>query len=147
MKVQAEITYILENEPDIFTSHEEIDTRSVYIWQDRRGYLNSNNPWTTFIRSSLNETYESQNGIMEIWSINSDISDPPNQVDDMWIENYKSIQMKTHSIEWHPGSKILRIVWLQNSETIKQKKLIVPIVTLLKQFNLEFPGFPNFHSY
>jgi len=142
MKIQAEISYILESEPDEFKTVEEINTRSVYMWLDKRGYLNNTTPWTVCTRQSINLTYEQGHGIMEVWLLDNEISDPHKNTDDIWTENYKTIQKKNHTIEWHPMLNMLRLIWVQNTETIRQKKLIAPIITSLEQFELDFPGFP-----
>ena len=142
MKVQVELSFILDEEPEDFKTVQEIQSRSVYIWLDKRGYLEVNDPWKTFTRKSITQI-ESPHGVMEIWTSDSDLNDPPNDVDDMWIENYKSISKKSHTIEWHQSINILKLTWNQTIETIQQKKVITPIISSLEYFNLDFPDFPS----
>jgi hypothetical protein len=85
-----------------------------------------------------------ENGFMEVWSNDiTDISDPPNNPDDIWIEQYKIISEKTYTIEWHINTNVLRITWLQSIETLKEYKIISQIVSLLTCLNLFCPSFPT----
>jgi hypothetical protein len=81
---------------------------------------------------------------MEIWSEDDSISDTSNKFDDMWSETYKSIDKKNHIVEWHPSQNMLRFVWSQTIETLKQKKLISSVISYIDQLELRFPGFPTF---
>jgi hypothetical protein len=138
MKVHIELSYILKDEPKEFKTL-ELNHRSVYIWCDKRGYLNSQDPWIVFTRKSRNLS-NNPNGIMEIWSHNYDTTDPPKQTDDMWTESYKTLIKKNHVIEWHPTISLLRVIWVQSMETLQQNKVLVPIISSLEEFNLDYPG-------
>ena len=83
---------------------------------------------------------------MEIWSNDDDLCNSPNNFDDMWSEAYKLIDKKNHIVEWHPSQNMLRFVWSQTIETLKQKKLVSSIISSLNQLELTFPGFPTFIS-
>lgn len=142
MKVLVEISYRLENEPEAF---KEIATtnRVVYIWENKRGYLICDQPWQTFSRRSVMNT-PPENGFMEIWSNNiNDISDPPNDADDMWNETYKSIEHKNYCMEWHPVAKQLRIVWSQSEETLNDHKIITQVNSEIENLGMGFPNFPT----
>jgi len=143
MKVQSEITFILDKEPEEFKNIDIFKSRTIYVWQNRRGYLSTEEPWITFSRKSVTETLN-VNGFMEIWLEDKDICDSPNKPDDMWLETYKSIDKKNHILEWHPTQNMLRLVWSQTMETIKQQKLVSSIISSLNQLDLTFPGFPSF---
>ena len=127
--------------PNDFKDTAELLERTVFIWQNRRGYLKSDEPWQTYSRSSIMEL-EPQNGFMEVWSLGN-ISDPPTHIDDKWIERYRVLEMKNYNMEWHPETGVLRLVWLQNTETLKEKKIISQIPIALESLNLEFPNFPS----
>jgi hypothetical protein len=143
MKVHVEISYKIENEPEIFKHIDKIITRHVYQWQNKRGYLSQEEPWQTYSRYSTMETTP-ENGFMEVWSNDiTDISDPPNNPDDIWIEQYKIISEKSYTIEWHINTNVLRITWLQSIETLKEYKIISQIVSLLTCLNLFCPSFPT----
>ena len=143
MKVQVEISYNVQDEPDIFKQVDKITTRHVYQWQNKRGYLIQDEPWQTYSRYSTMDTMP-ENGFMEVW-LNSidDICDPPNNPDDIWVEQYKIIAEKTYTIEWHIKTNILRFTWLQNVETLKEHKIVSQILAVLKTMNLFCPLFPT----
>lgn len=143
MKVLVEISYILNEEPDEFKGQSDICTRKVYIWSNRRGYLLQDEPWKTFSRLSVMDS-PPVNGFMEVWSDDkNDISDPPNDTDDMWAANYKSIEKKNCTLEWHPQNKLLKLIWFQSQETLKDHKLITQVVSEIENLSLGFPNFPT----
>lgn len=145
MKTLAEISYTLDIEPSEFTQA-ETTTRIVYIWSNRRGYLIPDVPWKTYSRLSIMDS-QPDIGFMEIWSEDkNDISDPPHDADDMWTENYKLIEKKNYSMEWHPQTKQLKIVWLQLSESLKAHKIITQVMTEIENLNLACPNFPKINS-
>ena len=141
MKVQAEISYILEGEPDVFKSVEKTQNRVVYVWGKKRAYL-IGEFLVKFHRIST-MTEEPQNGFMEVWSDdNDDMSDPPPNVDDNWIETYKTIAYKNYTLEWHHDTNMLRFGFQQNLETLKEQKIVAPIVKAIGTFGLDFPNQP-----
>jgi hypothetical protein len=142
MKVQAEISFTLENEPEAFKVIAPTH-RVVYIWENKRGHLICDQPWQTFSRRSVMTT-PPENGFMEFWSKNiNDISDPPNDADDMWDETYKIIEHKNYCMEWHPVSKQLRIVWAQSEETLNDHKIITQVNSEIENLGKGFPNFPT----
>ena len=142
MKVLVEISYTLNEEPEEFKSQTDILTRKVYIWLNRRGYLLQDEPWKTFSRLSMMDS-QPENSFMEVWSDDkNDISDPPNDTDDMWTEYYKSIEKKNCTLEWHPQTKQLKITWFQSHETLKDHKIITQVMSEIENLSLGFPNFP-----
>ena len=84
-----------------------------------------------------------ENSFMEVWSDDKyDISDPPNDAEDMWAENYKSIEKKNYTLEWHPAIKQLKIAWIQSYETLKDHKIITQVMSEIENLSLGFPNFP-----
>jgi len=143
MKVLVEISYTLNEEPEEFKPQTDILTRKVYIWLNRRGYLLQDAPWKTFSRLSLMDS-QPETSFMEVWSDDkNDISDPPNDTDDMWTEYYKSIEKKNHSLEWHPQNKQLKITWYQSHETLKDHKIITQVMSEIENLSLGFPIYPT----
>jgi hypothetical protein len=142
MKVLVEISYTLNEEPEEFKLQTDICTRKVYIWLNRRGYLLQDEPWKTFSRLSIMDS-QPENSFMEVWSDDkNDISDPPNDTDDMWTENYKSIEKKNYVLEWHPEYKQLKLIWFQSHETLKDHKIITQVMSEIENLSLGFPNFP-----
>jgi hypothetical protein len=143
MKVLVEISYTLKEEPEEFKTQTEALTRKVYIWLNRRGYLLQDEPWKTFSRLSTMDT-QPENSFMEVWSDDkNDISDPPNDTDDMWSETYKLIVKKHCTLEWHPEIKQLKIIWFQSQETLKEHKIIKQVMSEIENLSLGFPSFPT----
>jgi hypothetical protein len=143
MKVFVEISYILKEEPVEFNQITDTTVRNLYIWQNRRGYLLANEPWKTFSRLSIMDS-QPENSFMEVWSDDKyDISDPPNDTDDMWVENYKSIEKKNYTLEWHSAIKQLKITWIQSYETLKDHKIITQVMSEIENLSLGFPNFPT----
>jgi hypothetical protein len=143
MKVHVEISYILENEPTIFTDISTLNSRSVYVWLNKRGYLKHDTPWQTFRRLSVMNS-QPDGALMEVWSDDkNDISDPPNNSDDLWHESYKLIENKQYNMEWHPNVNMLRLVWLQAEDTLKDHKINTSVMALINDLGLVFPAFPT----
>jgi hypothetical protein len=141
MKIVVELSYTINQEPDDFLSNNDKTARIVYHWANRRWYFDSTNPIMAFTRIDLKEPGE-QYGFLEAWTYDEhDISNPPNDTDDMWLEDFKTIERKNHMLEWHPSINQLRITWRQNEDTLKQQKLISPVVETLANLGLEFPGY------
>jgi hypothetical protein len=145
MKVIGEISYILKDEPEEFKLINNTFSRCVYIWSNRRGYLDSDKPWQTFSRlSTMDKTPDF--GFMEVWTDDkNDISDPPNDTDDMWSESYKHIEKKNYTLEWHKNINQLRITWIQNLATLKDHKIITQVISEIENLGLGFPSFPLIH--
>jgi len=141
MKVQVEMSFIVEVEPELFKTL-ETKSRDVYVWQKYRGYLSNDTPWKSFIRCSVQDQIHEPNTFMEVWE-HGDISDPPPNVDDIWKEQYKIIEYDNYTMEWHSKSNTLRLTWYQSKDTLIQKKLTKHIATLLESMNLECPNFPT----
>lgn len=143
MKVLVEISYTISEEPLEFNQILDTTLRNVYIWQNRRGYLLENEPWKTFSRLSIMDS-QPENGFMEVWSEDkNDISDPPNDTEDMWAENYKLIEKKNYTLEWHQETKQLKITWIQSYETLKAHKIITQVMSEIENLSLGFPKFPT----
>jgi hypothetical protein len=140
MKVQAEISYKLDEEPAVFKDVTETHNRVVYIWGKKRGYLTTD-LWVKLDRISTMDQ-EPQNGFMEVWSTDNDISDPPKDLDDNWVETYKTISNNKYTIEWHTHINMLRFIWRQNLESLEQQKIDTQIVKAIGDFGLGFPNQP-----
>lgn len=145
MKVLVEVSYNLNEEPDEFKHISDINTRTVYLWNNRRGYLtdSSSCPWQTFSRLSIMDT-KPDNSFMEVWSDDKhDISDPPHNTDDMWSESYKTIDKTHYTLEWHHKSNQLRIIWSQSIATLKDNKIIAQVMSEITNLDAGFPNYPT----
>lgn len=146
MKVKIEVSFIIESEPSIFSDTDKA-VRTVYLWLNKRGQLDSDNSWIISKRLSITEQIcndETQKGFVEVWGIDTDnMTNPPNDIDDIWKEEFKFIEMKNYRIEWHPNQTLLRISWIQNSESLQEHKIVSPVLLQLEKMGLDFPNFPK----
>jgi len=141
MKLQAELTYTLTDEPAEFKDLPDASTRKVYLWLRNRGYLEKSGPWAVYNRAS-EMIDEPVNGFLEFWTCSKEEISPPNIIDDMWCETYKLIVKNKVSVEWHPKIHQLRFIWLQSPETLNEKKLLSTVLDEIMKFNLPPPAFP-----
>lgn len=149
MKVLVEVSYNLNEEPNEFKHISDINTRTVYLWNNRRGYLMQSSPcqtfspWQTFSRLSIMDT-KPDKCFMEVWSDDKhDISDPPNNTDDMWSESYKTIDKTHYVVEWHDKLNQLRIIWNQSIATLKDNKIITQVMSEITNLDAGFPNYPT----
>jgi len=143
MKVLVEVSYILNEIPEEFKHISDVNSRTVYLWNNSRGYLMDSSPWQTFSRLSIMET-KPDNSFMEVWSDDKhDISDPPNNTDDMWTESYKTIDKTHYKLEWHTKLNQLRIIWHQSISTLKDNKIIAQVMSEITNLDAGFPNYPT----
>jgi hypothetical protein len=146
MKVLVEVSYILNEEPEEFKQISDVNSRTVYLWLNRRGYLidsSTCSPWQTFSRLSIMDT-KPDNSFMEVWSDDKhDIGDPPNNADDMWSESYKTIDKTHYVLEWHAKLNQLRIIWHQSISTLKDNKIIAQVMSEITNLDAGFPNYPT----
>jgi hypothetical protein len=143
MKVLVEVSYILNEIPEEFKHISDVNSRTVYLWNNRRGYLIDSSPWQTFSRLSIMDT-KPDNSFMEVWSDDKhDISDPPNNTDDMWTESYKTIDKTHYKLEWHTKLNQLRIIWHQSISTLKDNKIIAQVMSEITNLDAGFPNYPT----
>jgi hypothetical protein len=144
MKVQAEITYTVDEEPESFLTVSEIASREVYLWLDQRGILETDSPWTT--QQRLSTVLQSNgDGFMEVWTSNKDDSvspSPPLSPDDHWLESYKILRHKNYNVQYHPETKLLRFVWLQSMDTLIQNKILASVSSAVEEYGRSFPNLP-----
>jgi len=143
MKVLVEVSYILNEIPEEFKHISDVNSRTVYLWNNSRGYLMDSSPWQTFSRLSIMDT-KPDNSFMEVWSDDKhDISDPPNNTDDMWTESYKTIDKTHYKLEWHTKLNQLRIIWHQSISTLKDNKIIAQVMSEITNLDAGFPNYPT----
>ena len=146
MKVKIEVSFIIKSEPAIFIDADK-SNRTVYLWLNKRGQLDSDNSWVISKRLSITEeinTGETQKDFVEVWGIETDnMMNPPNDIDDIWKEEFKFIEMKNYRLEWHPEQTLLRISWAQNSESLQDHKIASPVLLEIEKMELDFPKFPK----
>jgi hypothetical protein len=145
MKVLAEITYTVDEEPQSFVTVSEIVSREVYLWLDQRGILEADSPWTTQQRLSTVLEQPSGGGFMEVWTSkkDDDVSpSPPLSPDDHWLESYKILRHKNYNVQYHPDTKLLRFVWLQSMDTLIQNKILASVSSAVEEYGRNFPNLP-----
>jgi len=146
MKVQAEITYSIKEEPVNFKTgqEQEIQSRTVYVWLDQRGTLEADSPWLTQQRLST-VLEEPSSGFIEVWTTSKDTvisPSPPLCPDDTWHESYKILRHKNYSVEYHPETKLLRFVWLQSRDSFTQNKILASVLAAVEEYGHSFPNLP-----
>jgi hypothetical protein len=121
VKIRVEASYNLTAEPLEFIPVAE-STRTVYLWSNKRSQFVSEQIWQAMMRASHYDD-EPRAAFVELWRPTFD-ENPPVEVDDTWIENYKSIEKDRVTLEWHPSHKSLRVVWSQTEETLRSGKVL-----------------------
>jgi hypothetical protein len=141
MKIRIELNYNIAEQPDIFNAITETHTRKVYIWGNKRCFLDSDGTLQCFIsRSEINEDpFLNNSSCMTLWE-KGDFQPPP-KIDDSWVENYKFIDTPTLSLEWFPESKLLRLSWYQKQESFLEAKSKVSVVEQIQKLSLTMPPF------
>ena len=146
MKVQAEITYNVNEEPASFIPINTISCRSVYLWFNQRGILDGDSPWYTQERLStvLEQPAAAAPSFIEVWTNNTaaHCPSPPLSPDDNWQESYKILRQKNYSVEYHPESKLLRFIWLQTGATLAQNKILASVLAAVEEYGQIFPKLP-----
>uniref|UniRef100_A0A6C0DT40 Uncharacterized protein n=1 Tax=viral metagenome TaxID=1070528 RepID=A0A6C0DT40_9ZZZZ len=121
VKIRVEASYNLTAEPLEFIPV-AVSTRTVYLWSNKRSQFVSEQIWQVMMRASHYDD-EPPTAFVELWRPAFD-ENPPVEVDDTWIENYKSIEKERVTLEWHPSHKSLRVVWSQTEETLRSGKVL-----------------------
>ena len=134
--IRLELNYILNEEPQLF-NNTQTKTRKVYMWTDKRAIFEEAGDYLCFKRES--EILEPpEQGFMELWSSLQEM--PPPDIDDSWVEEYKSIEdLSKVSLEWHPHPNALRIFWNQQAQSYRNGLVKAPVLELLKSLSLELP--------
>jgi len=143
MTNRVELSYILEKEPCDFLKITEPNIRVVYVWQDKKAYLEKDGALDTFVRKS-EMNVEPGHGFMEIMSICE--SSIPTKIDDKISETYKTINEGSFVVEWHIQNNLLRIIWFQGLKTLKETKILASVMKYLEKMNLEIPLFPSIYD-
>ena len=146
MKINLELYYSLEQEPEQFKTIEKLNIRKIYVWEDRRVSIGEDGSYIDLIRASeptMNE--EAVTGLLEIWQ--NTVSVIPPQPDDIWTESYKSIDYTKAFLEWHPSQKLLKLCWDQQSDSYQAGKVKAVVVELLQSLNLTLPPLVKLTSY
>ena len=144
MKIRVELNYVLEQQPVIFDGIEELKERKVYVWEDKRTLLDSNgNLLTTQLCSQINEEPLS-NSHME-FQTQIETQTPAN-IDDSWLEDYKSIDNPIFSLEWIVEPKVLRLSWTQLKTSLQEEKLKAKVLEQIQELGLETPPFAKLQA-
>jgi len=138
MKIQVELNYLLDEEPDRFKNIAEIRERKIYVWDDQKTILETDGQLRTLTKVSQ-ITDEPQNCNMDYY-LKSHSQVPP-KIDDCWFENYKSIEEPTISLEWVPEQHLLRLAWSQLEQSLLERKLKSRVLQILQELHLEIPPF------
>lgn len=141
MKFQVELTYTIQDEPAIFKEISELCSRKVYIWATKRAYVESDSPLSVFTRASMMNEMVGP-GYLEMWGESTDETCPPSNIDDEWVESYKTLTKGKVSLEWHPSVTQVRLVWFQTPETLQNKKILAVALEQIQELNLAPPSFP-----
>jgi len=136
VKIRVEVNYTMEREPSDFAAA-AVKTRTVYLWSDKRALLEADTPWYVTKRLSCYEV-EPTGGFIELWQPTLDMN-PPNLLDDTWIERYKSIEHEHVTLEWHPDDGLLRMIWLQTLQTLQAEKILVSAEREMNRLELPPP--------
>jgi len=124
VKIRVEVSYDLATEPPEFNTLNET-TRTVYLWLNKRSQFVSDQVWQVMTRASHYDD-EPSAAFVELWRPTLD-ENPPVDIDDTWIENYKSIEKDKLTLEWHPSHRSLRVVWSQMEETLREGKVLASV--------------------
>lgn len=138
MKINLELNFSLENEPEQFKSVEKLNTRKIYVWEDRRVSIGEDGSYIDFMRASYpGEQDDTSIGLLEVWQTTTSVIPPT--PDDIWTETYKQIDHTKAFLEWHPSQKLLKLCWDQQSDSYQAGKVKTVVVDLLESLNLVLP--------
>lgn len=138
MKINLELNYSLEEEPEQFKPVEQLNTRKIYVWEDKRVSIGEDGSYVDFIRSSEPSYNQDTSGaLIEIWQNATSVIPP--QPDDIWTETYKCIDYTKAFLEWHPSQKLLKLCWDQQSDSYQAGKVKAVVVEVLQSLNLVLP--------
>jgi hypothetical protein len=138
MKINLELNYSLEEEPEQFKSVEKLNMRKIYVWEDKRVSIGEDGSYLDFMRASEpSKNQEANEGLLELWQNTTSVIPPI--PDDIWTEIYKSIDYNKAFLEWHPSQKLLKLCWDQQSDSYQAGKVKAIVVELLQSMNLELP--------
>ena len=140
MKINLELNYILENEPEQFKTVEKLNKRKIYVWEDRRVSVGEDGSYIDFMRAfEPSKDHESADSaaLLELW--HPAISVIPPHPDDIWVETYKTIDYTKAFLEWHPSQKLLKLCWDQQHDSYQAGKVKSIVVDLVRDLNLELP--------
>jgi len=138
MKINLELNYILEEEPEQFKPVEKLNMRKIYIWENRRVSVETDGSYVDFMRASEpSKNHEAHEGLLEVWQPATSVIPPI--PDDIWTETYKSIDYTKAFLEWHPSQKLLKLCWDQQSDSYQVGKVKAIVVEMLQSINLELP--------
>lgn len=135
VKIHVEVSYTLATEPSDFVNLDTLNTRTVYLWSDKRALLEPEKPWQVYRRASQYRE-EPAAGFVEFWQPTID-ENPPRDVDDIWSEQYKSLVKEKLTLEWIPSHMSLRVVWDQTEETLLAGKILVAVQQEIQRLELE----------
>ena len=136
VKIRVEVNYTMEREPSDFAAA-AVKTRTVYLWSDKRALLEADTPLYVTKRLSYYEV-EPTGGFIELWQPSLDMN-PPNLLDDTWIETYKSVEHEHVVLEWHQEHNMLRMIWFQTAQTLQAGKILVSAERLINRQELPPP--------
>ena len=136
MEVLLEASYIVSDEPELFSTLEQ-QTRVVYVWSDKRAHLHEEN--YTVLKRASELTEEPKNACIEIW-VPCEQTDPPANIDDTWSETFKKTELGKVSLEWHPQEHLIRLQWPQVLSSLQKQQ---PAASVLKKLGLLLPPLPT----
>ena len=138
MKINLELNYNLENEPEQFKIVEKLNRRKIYVWENRRVSIGEDGSYVDYMRASEpSQNIECNDSLLELWQNTSSVIPP--QPDDIWIETYKSIDYTKAFLEWHPSEKLLKLCWDQQYDSYQAGKVKAVVLELLQSMNLVLP--------
>jgi len=139
MKVLVEANFQLAEEPNCFSTVELLQ-RSVYIWSDKRAYLQEDTELEVYTRASQFIEEPRLAGCIEVWVPSQAVV--PSSPDDIWTETFKQIQQDSVTVEWFPPEHLIRLSWVQTLSSLTQRKLPARALQQLQELSLEFPPLP-----
>jgi len=142
MTNRVELNYILKDEPLIFTKVENVSSRNVYIWEDKRVDLENDSFYCWLRKSEMQE--ETHTSFMEV--LEPFETQLPKKIENKWSESYKIITDHKFTMEWHIETKLLRFIWYQNLKSLKESKLLEAVVKKLDTMKLDIPLFPSIYG-
>ena len=138
MKIHLELSFNLEEEPNIFKTVEKVVERYIYCWENYRAIVYLENETKIYARVSENkDDLPETSGLLEIWEAKE--SPIPPKIDDLWSEKFKLIEYPKAFLEWHPDQKLLKLGWDQQLESYQEGKVKTVVVELIQTLNLELP--------
>lgn len=139
MKVLVEANFQLAEEPTCFSSVEPLQRR-VYVWSDKRAYLQDDTELEVYRRVSQFVEEPSLAGCIEVWAPSQAVV--PSSPDDIWTDTFKQLQLDSVTIEWFPPERLIRLSWVQTLNSLTQRKLPARALQQLQELSLEFPPLP-----